>query len=129
MAARRAGGRKSLFLKRLFLSYVLLLVPAFFVFTACTSHLFMRQQQMVAAAAQTELDRIAMQLAAELRDMETQSLYLSLFHRRKVKRWNKQISVMWPYLTKRMTKEVHCWQGTIRLLHLGRQIGRGLPRR
>lgn len=78
MAARRAGGRKSLFLKQLFLSYVLLLVPAFFVFTACTSHLFMRQQQMVAAAAQTELDRIAMQLAAELRDMETQSLYLSL---------------------------------------------------
>ena len=69
---------KSSFLKKLFLSYVFLLLPTFTVFVLCTSSMFAVQRQTVETSVQTELEQVTAQFKTQIQAFELQSIYLSL---------------------------------------------------
>lgn len=70
--------RRSSFLKRLFFSYILLLIPLFAVYWGCTARVFENQCSLIAGGLKTELSIVQTQFESELQNLTLRGLTLSL---------------------------------------------------
>lgn len=75
---KRRLALSSAYLKKLFLSFALVLVPAFAIFTLCTESLFANQERALVEAMRTELSQLENQLQLQAQAFELQSLYLGV---------------------------------------------------
>ena len=69
---------RSVYLRRLFLSYILLLIPTFLAFSFFTSNIFQRQRAILAEGKQAEIVLIQSGLESEFQGLMLQGLNISM---------------------------------------------------